>query len=414
MSLYRIWIEFSPNNLLSAQPRGGLTTTIQCLLIAAVLCIPQVEAVVGVPAVYSASLIMSYAGWVAVSERWLVPRARAQKWAFDLLNAGDVFLGIAIVVALPIASGDPASILWVFAVMFAGMNGADYDYGPSLIIMLAHCLTPLVGVPFYVASGSTMAAALGAPVFIATLCAIAYHYNAVRRTDVRLALAERDSLRKKLAEEQASRERERIARDLHDSVGASLSTAALYADMLARGAEPEAIRTISEALAVATRDGLTELRGLLDVLSPDDLEGEVFGEGLRAHAERVALSREIAVEVEIEAEPALMLSSAVRFCMARVFQEALSNAIRHSGATSIQARLKMTADTLRLDLIDNGCGFDPRAEASGRGVKGMRARVEEFGGRFEIGLHGGQGTRIVAEIPSVMTQTGGSCSAQTA
>lgn len=399
MSTYRLWIQYSKDNLLSAQPRGGWTTTIQCALLAAVLAIPQVQNVVGVDAIYSVPLILLYPVWIRFSQAWLVPRARHSKLAFGLLNAGDIYIGLVIVLGLPIASGNPISPLWTFAVMFAGMNGADYDYGPSLIVLFSHALSPLIGVPFYLLSGSSLGAAVGGPLFIAATCFVAYHYNAVRRSDVRHALAERDELKRKLSEEQALRERERIARDLHDSVGASLSTAALYADILAKRTDPEGIRDISEAIVATARAGLTELRGLLDALSPDDLEAKAFCDALSGHAERMAASAGIRVEVELEAEPGLMLTSGLRFGMARVFQEGVSNAIRHSGAKNIVARLSITRKLARMEIKDDGFGFDPRAEAAGRGVKGMRARLRELGGRFEIGLHAEGGTEIVAELP---------------
>lgn len=399
MSTYRLWIQFSPDNLLSAQPRGGWTTTIHCVVIAALLAIPQVERVVGVRAVYSVPLLLLYPVWIRISQTWLVPRARHSKVAFDLLNAGDICLGMAIVVGLPVASGNPVSILWVLAVLFAGLNGADYDYGPSWILLLAHTLSPFAGVPFYLLSGASVGAAVGGPLFVAITCFIGYHYNAVRRSDVRSALSERDELRRKLAEEKALRERERIARDLHDSVGASLSTAALYADLLAQRTDPESVRNVAEAIAATTREGILELRGLLDALAPDDLEAEAFCDALRAHAQRVGASAGVDIRIILEGDASAKLPSALRFGIARVFQEALSNAVRHSGAKTIDARLVTRDAVARLELSDDGCGFDPRAEAAGRGVEGMRARMNELGGRFEIGAGPQGGTRIFAELP---------------
>lgn len=372
---------------------------LQCLLLAAVLAIPQVERVVGVRALYSAPIVMGYALWIAIAERWLVPRARTEKLAFDLLNVGDVFLGVAVVVALPLASGEPTSPLWVFAVMFAGINGADYDYGPSWIVLLAHTLSPLLGIPVYWMAGASPSSAIGGPVFIAVTCLVVYHYSAIRRTDVRQALAERDELERALAQERALRERERLARDLHDSVGASLSTAALYADLLAKRTDPESVRSAAEAIAEATRGGLVELRGLLDALAPDELDARAFGDALRVHARRVAASAGLDALVELEGEPGVKLPSALRFGIARVFQEGLSNAVKHAGARRLVARLSVHGGLARLELEDDGVGFEPAAEAAGRGVKGMRARTQELGGRFEIGRGSAGGTRIVAELP---------------
>src|SRR5690606_10612597 len=120
---------------------------------------------------------------------------------------------------------------------------------PSILILLGHSLSPLVAIPAYLALGHDVASSVGGPALYAVTCFLAYHFNAVRRTDVRKILAERDELRAKLAEEKALRERERIARDLHDSIGASLSTAALYAELLAHQTESDNVRRISEAIA---------------------------------------------------------------------------------------------------------------------------------------------------------------------
>ena len=397
MSTYRFWIKFSPDNVLSAQV--GLPSIVMCCSIAGVLAIPQVEAFVGVDAAYSVPLILLYPLWIFLAQRLLKRRAKLHPWAFHLLNFGDVFLGLSVAVALPIASNDPASPLWVLAVMFAGMNGADYDYDPSILILLGHSLSPLVAIPAYLATGHDVAAAVGGPALYAVTCFVAYHFNALRRVGVRQILAERDDLRARLADEKALRERERIARDLHDSIGASLSTAALYADILAQQTDPESVRRISEAIAQTTREGITELRGLLDALSPDDLEAEAFCEALRSHAQRLAGSAGIEADVVLDGSASVKLPSALRFGLARVFQEAMSNAVRHARARTIAARLALTETSARLELVDDGCGFDPRAEAVGRGVRGMRARIDELGGRFEIGAGPKGGTRVVAELP---------------
>lgn len=399
MSRYRLWIAFSPDNVLSAQV--GLPTIVLCVLVAFVLAIPQVEAFVGVDAVYSVPLVLLYPLWVVLAQSLLKQRAKTHPWAFHLLNAGDVILGIAIAVALPIASNDPASPLWVFAVVFAGMNGADYDYDPSILILLGHSLSPLVAIPAYLALGHDVASSVGGPALYAVTCFLAYHFNAVRRTDVRKILAERDELRAKLAEEKALRERERIARDLHDSIGASLSTAALYAELLAHQTESDNVRRISEAIAQATREGITELRGLLDALSPDDLEAEAFCQALRSHAQRFAGAAGIDSDVVLDGNAKTKLSSAVRFGLARVFQEAMSNAVRHAKARKVLARVSILPTAVRLEVVDDGLGFDPRAEAAGRGVRGMRLRIKELGGRFEIGAGPQGGTRVSAELPLV-------------
>lgn len=401
---YHWWISFSPKNLGSAQPKSSFSDGFLVCVMAAALAVPAVERIVGVDARYSVPTVLTYAVWVVLSQRLLAARALTTPWAFHTMNAGDVLLGQAIVVALPIASGDPTSPLWALAVLFAGMNGADYDYGGNFAMLALHVLTPLLGVPFYLAGGTELGPAIGGPLFFAACSFLAYHFNATRTFEVRTALEERDQLQRKLDEERAQRERERIARDLHDSVGASLSTAALYADVLASAPnDSDEIRRIAEALSVAAREGLGELRSLLDALSPDDVDARSFCDALRAHGERLAAAASLSLEVELDGGTEVILPSALRFALARVFQEGLHNAVRHAGAARVRVTLSVTQERSRLVLEDDGCGFDPAAERAGRGVRGMRARVTELGGRFEIGSAGERGTRVVVELPASLS-----------
>jgi signal transduction histidine kinase len=396
---YRWWIAFDPNALQSAQPREGLNTPIQCALLAVVLALPPVERVVGVSAWFSAPAVLSYGLWTLFSHRVLVPRAATQPWAFHTVNGVDHVLGVAIAIGLPVASGNPISPLWAFVVMFSAMQGADYDYEPTKLMAGSFTLGPLLGIPVYLAKGVPMAPAIGAPLFFAVCCFVSYTFLASRRIIVRKALAERDELRSALAEERMLRERERLARDLHDSIGASLSTAALYADLLGKKAtDPEETEKLSATLAEAAREGLGELRALLDVLSPDEIDAQAFAGALEAQARRRASGAGVKVSVVAEGERYATISSEVRFCLARVFQEALSNALRHAQASVVHATLAVGPDEIRLVVEDDGCGYDPASEAAGRGVRGMRERLAEMGGTFRMESNATQGTRVVAAL----------------
>jgi signal transduction histidine kinase len=91
----------------------------------------------------------------------------------------------------------------------------------------------------------------------------------------------------------------------------------------------------------------------------------------------------------------------------RVGQEALTNAVRHSGAARVRVRLDYDADRVRLGVSDDGRGFDPRADGDGGnggdgggfGLKGMRERVAQLGGRLTIDTRPGAGTEVAATVP---------------
>lgn len=371
----------------------------QSTLLALFLAIPAIQRVVGVPARLSVPIVMVYPVWMFVWGRFLMPRAR-NPFIFRLYNLGDIVIGTAITVGLPVASSDPTSPLWALVVLFATLNGADYDYPPSKSVLLFHILAPLIGIPVYLASGVATGPAIGAPLFFAACSALGYHHTAMRRVAVGVVKQERDELRRKLAEEQALREKERLARDLHDSVGASLSVAALYAEALAKSPDRETTERLSRAIADVARGGLGELRSLLDALSPDQVDLQTFGVALDGHARRMAMGAAVDAKVSWEGEEDLLLPSALRFEVAKVFQEALHNSLRHAGARRIEARLATGDGALALSFDDDGCGIEPASEAAGRGIKGMRRRVEELGGAFSIGMSGRLGgTRLQAIFP---------------
>ncbi len=83
----------------------------------------------------------------------------------------------------------------------------------------------------------------------------------------------------------------------------------------------------------------------------------------------------------------------------RVCQEALANVRRHAGASSVLVTLRYCDDRVRLEVTDDGAGFDPDLPSSGYGLRGMRARVSEIGGELVVRSAAGAGTTVTAEVP---------------
>jgi signal transduction histidine kinase len=90
----------------------------------------------------------------------------------------------------------------------------------------------------------------------------------------------------------------------------------------------------------------------------------------------------------------------------RIGQEALTNTIKHAEADDFAARLVFAPGEIRLEVCDNGRGFDPAAAAGGFGLLGMRERVARLGGRLKIESSPGQGTRILVALPDGVTRKG--------
>ncbi len=215
----------------------------------------------------------------------------------------------------------------------------------------------------------------------------------------RSAIAE--ASRRAVGEEQA-----RIARELHDVIAHSVSVivvqAAAAGDVFAE--RPDQARRALRSIELAARDALGELRQLLG-----PAEGAPEGEALRPAPglDRIdelagplrAAGLEIVVRREGEPMPAALPAS-VDLSAYRIVQEALTNTLRHSGASSAEVTVSVDADALELDVRDDGRGGDGGASGGcGRGLAGMRERAALVGGSVEAAPLPEGGFRVHARLP---------------
>ena len=191
-------------------------------------------------------------------------------------------------------------------------------------------------------------------------------------------------------------ERQKLARELHDSVSQALYGIALGARTAralldrdpSRVAEPlDYVLSLAEA-------GLTEMRALIFELRPESLEKEGLVAALSKQAEATRARYQLQVQTHFDCEPALTLE--VKQALYRIAQEALHNTVKHAQASQVELRLLCLDRGLRLEIKDNGIGFDPQREFPGHlGLRSMRERVERIGGTFTVESKPGEGTRIV-------------------
>jgi len=325
---------------------------------------------------------------------------RAERLGLPLSIAVPVVLAAAV----PVVGGDPASALWSLAVVYATIDGSDYDVEASWLQLALHCGVPLATIPVFLARGAPLASALGGTVFVASTCFMGFHYTAVRARVVREVRAERALLEAELARIRAVHDRELLARDLHDTVGANLSLAALYADLLARdGGDRARTRQLSAALEGATAQGLEDLRMLLDGLGAEAHDLDTLAGVLRARAGRLAHAVGVSIDVQVLTRTGTIhdaeVAAAVRDALVRVAHEATSNAIRHGRASSVSIALAHEGSTIMLRVRDNGHGFDPAAVRPGRGLPSMRLRALELGGSFDV-ASSGDGTCVTVRMPA--------------
>jgi signal transduction histidine kinase len=211
-------------------------------------------------------------------------------------------------------------------------------------------------------------------------------------------------------ERSIAEERSRLARDLHDALTQrlfSLNLTLEAAAATASGADPApTVEAIQQARGLVD-SALAELRTLIFELRPPELDADGLVGALRKHAELLSRAHGITVTVADE-RPAggPRLGSGVERQLLRVAEEALSNAMRHSGASAVTVRLAAGdgADdgAVVLSVADDGGGFDPAARfiASRKlGLTSMRERVEALGGTLEITSAAGRGTTVQASVP---------------
>jgi signal transduction histidine kinase len=197
-------------------------------------------------------------------------------------------------------------------------------------------------------------------------------------------------------------ERNRLARDLHDSVMQSLYGMTMYSEAAVRQLESGQVSMAANHLheiQSTAQEALREMRLLIFELRPSILEQEGLTVALRSRLESV--EERVGMETTIEIDPDIHLSAEIEQELYRVAQEALNNALKHANANRIAVRLLEEHQTITLEISDDGTGFHPTAvgERGGFGFRGMKERVARLGGELAIQSTPGKGTKIRVEVP---------------
>jgi signal transduction histidine kinase len=197
-------------------------------------------------------------------------------------------------------------------------------------------------------------------------------------------------------------ERRAIARELHDSAGQAMTAIRLNLQVLCGRSPAEGEHGLAELIDRTTAlvdDALEEVRRAVHRLGPSILDDVGIADALARACEDLGDRTGVEVDSKLEL-PADGLPPAVEVTCYRVVQEALTNVARHAEATHVKVRLAADHGHARVEVVDDGRGFESQAERSNvRGLTGMRERVELLGGSLEVGSAPGQGTRISAVIP---------------
>jgi signal transduction histidine kinase len=217
--------------------------------------------------------------------------------------------------------------------------------------------------------------------------------NRARMVEVRRARAE--SMRR-----EAGEERLRIARELHDVVAHHMSLIHVQAGVALHvlDRKPEQAETALATIKDASKEALTELRALIGVLRADGEAPRAPIASLTALEELAARTSQAGVSTTVDVRGDLdQVPASVGAAMFRIAQEAVTNIVRHSGATRASILVTIEDDAATLVMRDNGRGAGGSAE--GAGWRGMRERAAAFGGSVDVASAQGGGTEVRAELP---------------
>jgi signal transduction histidine kinase/ligand-binding sensor domain-containing protein len=216
---------------------------------------------------------------------------------------------------------------------------------------------------------------------------------------------------------QLEEERSRIAKDLHDDLGASLTGVALELEAARKlnnqpGAQAKRLAAIAHSLRLMAG----RMREVVWTVNPQCDTLESFSSFLCRHAETFLAPAGLACRLDVPVDlPARRLSAEARHHLLLVAKEALNNTVRHAAASEVRLGLAVSNGTLVMSLEDNGRGFDPsglprtetsppgdsprQAPEAGRGLSNMRRRAQTLGGQFDLRSSVGRGTRITVRVP---------------
>lgn len=190
-------------------------------------------------------------------------------------------------------------------------------------------------------------------------------------------------------------ERRRLAAELHDEIGQTLTAAAIQIEHAADSGHdsPDDLRRIADAV----RGSLDEVRRIARELRPEALDDLGLVNALISLCSRLASQGGLRIERQLESPP--VTSPGLELVIYRVAQESLTNVVRHSGAASATVSLGVEGQSLILSVVDDGHGLPDGLPTRTAGISGMRERARLVHGRLEIGSRPGQGTTVRLELP---------------
>ena len=196
-------------------------------------------------------------------------------------------------------------------------------------------------------------------------------------------------------------ERNRIARDIHDTLAQGFTGVVVNLEAATRTLKKDHIESALEHIEHArqlAQAGLAEARLSVRALRPEALQQADLTNALGALLRRVEASGTLQAHFSTQGEK-VVLSGEVESELLRIAQEGMTNILKHAKAQHVEVKLVFGADTVTLSIADDGVGFDPRGHYDGFGLLGMRERADSIGARLLVSSRPAQGTRVETVIP---------------
>ncbi|CAM4322966.1 MULTISPECIES: sensor histidine kinase [Corynebacterium] len=312
----------------------------------------------------------------------------------------------------------PVAVYWVFILFFVFLRVFN-NWRGLLLVAAGLIISVLIQIP----GGLTLGGVLGPVLSAAVVVAINYAFTTIGRVSkerealIDELLSTRDKL---LATERAAgvaQERERLAHEIHDTVAQNLSSIqmllhAAERDLAGLDVPAEQLEAPLKRMETARRaasNNLAETRAMIAALAPAPLSETSLSDALTRIAGDLETASDMRIEIDTDGE-AQQLPMRTEAGLLRIAQGAMANAVKHSGGTRMRVTLTYGAGEVRLDVVDNGHGFDTEAQAEQPaglghlGLDAMRSRAAELGGELVVESAPGGPTALSVAVPSNVNQ----------
>jgi len=256
-------------------------------------------------------------------------------------------------------------------------------------------------------NGTGIAAAIAVAVLGTAFCVVfgSWVIKIINQSSGRADLiAQLEQTRAELAEanREAGRlaERARLAAEIHDTIAQGFTSIVMLvqAAEAVLGRDEERTRAQLDLIGTTARENLAEARALVAGLGPAPLARASLAGALARQADRAGAESGLTATFAVRGTPR-PLAVRAEVVLLRIGQEALANVRKHAAAGTATVELYYREDGVRLEVSDDGAGFDQAAASDGFGLRGMRARLAEIGGALTVRTAPGRGTTITAEVP---------------